>query len=494
MDWTEKYRPSSLSELRGNDKARDALREWADSWDDHRKAVVVHGPPGIGKTSAAHALAADEGWPTIELNASDSRTKDVIERVAGEAAKSGTLTAGGGGRRVVIMDEADNIHGNADRGGSRAVTSLVKEASQPMILIANEYYDMSNGLRNACEEVEFRPVSKRSILPVLRDVCRKEGIEFDSEALEQIAETNSGDLRGAIKDLQALGEGKERLEPEDVVTSERDTTEGVFDYLDTVIKKAGPQEALEASYDVDETPDDLINWIEDNMPKDYHGEELATAYGFLANADRWLGRVRATQNYSFWRYAGDNMTAGVAAARSEPKGGWTRYGPPSYWSKLGRSRGTRDKRDYVARKIAETNGVSMSTARREIMPHLAVMTHHCKNRELTVAMTARYDLDAEHVSFVTGSGKTTNKVESIVEDAAELREERSVAGSQGAFEGTPSDSGADESDEADAGEAEMNGESEPQDTETPAADAESADAETEEKTADDEQAGLSDFM
>ena len=118
-DWTEKYRPDSLSELRGNNKARDQLREWAEGWEDHREAVILHGPPGVGKTSAAHALAADEEWPTIELNASDSRTKDVIERVAGEAAKSGTLTGGSGGRRLLIMDEADNIHGNADRGGSR---------------------------------------------------------------------------------------------------------------------------------------------------------------------------------------------------------------------------------------------------------------------------------------------------------------------------------------------------------------------------------------
>ncbi len=481
MDWTEKYRPSSLSELRGNDKARDALQEWAATWDDHKKAVIIHGPPGIGKTSAAHALAADKGWPTIELNASDSRTKDVIERVAGEAAKSGTLTSGGSGRRLLIMDEADNIHGNADRGGSRAVTSLVKEASQPMILIANDFYEMSNGLRNACEDIEFRGVSKRSILPVLRDLCRKEDIEFDSEALEQIAETNNGDLRGAIKDLQALADGKDRLEADDVVTSERDTTEGVFDYLDTVIKKAGPQEALEASYDVDETPDDLINWIEDNMPKDYHGEELTRAYDFLANADRWLGRVRATQNYSFWRYAGDNMTAGVAAARQGEKGGWTRYGPPSYWSKLGRSRATRDKRDHIARKIAEANGVSMSTARREIMPQLAVMTHHCTNRDLTVAMAARYEFEAEHVAFVTGSGKNTNKVESIVEDATELRESESVAASQGAFEGSPEEPDPDVELET----------SEPDDTE--AEQAVDEDEKTDESE-DDEQAGLSDFM
>ncbi|MFC7133322.1 MULTISPECIES: replication factor C large subunit [Salinibaculum] len=495
-DWTETYRPSSLSELRGNDKARDALREWARTWDDHRKAVILHGSPGIGKTSAAHALANDMGWPTIEFNASDTRTKDVIERVAGEAAKSGTLTAGGSGRRVVIMDEADNIHGNADRGGSRAVTSLVKEASQPMILIANEYYDMSNGLRNACEDIEFRNVSKRSIVPVLRDICRKEGIEFEDDALESIAEMNSGDLRGAVKDLQAQAEGKERLTTDDVVSGERDRTEGVFDYLDTVIKKAGAQEALEASYDVDETPDDLINWIEDNMPKDYHGRELAVAYDFLGNADRWLGRVRATQNYTFWRYASDNMTAGVAAARSEPKGGWTRYGPPSYWSKLGRTRGTRDKRDYIARQIAEANGVSTSTARREIMPHLSVMTHHCKNRELTVAMAARYELDPEHVAFVTGSGKDTNKVQSIVEDAEALREEQAAEHTEGAFEGnadpveTPEatdDAGTDEEDES-AGQATL--------TRTDEAEADTDDEPSKEEKADsdDSQAGLSDFM
>ncbi|WP_225334884.1 replication factor C large subunit [Halomicrobium urmianum] len=442
-DWTETYRPSTLAEVRGNDKARDALQEWAETWDEHREAVIVHGSPGVGKTSAAHALAADMDWPTIELNASDSRTKDVIERVAGEAAKSGTLSAGGSGRRLVILDEADNIHGNADRGGSRAVTSLVKEAGQPMILIANEYYEMSNGLRNNCEDIEFRDVSKRSIVPVLRDVLRQEGIEFEDDALTTIAEQNSGDLRGAIKDLQAIADGRDRLEADDVVTGERDTTEGVFDFLDTVIKKAGAQEALEASYDVDETPDDLINWIEDNMPKDYEGAELARAYHYLANADRWLGRVRATQNYSFWRYAGDNMTAGVAAARDGEKGGWTRYGPPSYWSKLGRSKSTRNTRDHVARQIAAVNGVSMRTARREIMPFLATMTHHCKNRELTVAMAAQYDMDAEHVSFVTGSGKDTNKVQSIVEDAERLKEEAAVESSEGAFEGASVDAGND---------------------------------------------------
>ncbi|AWB27568.1 replication factor C large subunit [Halococcoides cellulosivorans] len=479
-DWTERYRPTTLDEIRGNDSAVADLREWADTWDDHREAVVVHGSPGVGKTSAAHALASDEGWPTIELNASDSRTKDVIERVAGEAARSGTLTEGEAGRRLVVLDEADNLHGNVDRGGTRAITSLVKEAEQPMVLIANEFYDMSQGLRNACRDIEFRDVGARSIEPVLRDICRKEGLEFDSAAIETIAETNSGDLRGAIKDLESAAEGASAVTLDRVVTSDRDRSEGIFPYMESLFKEYEPQEALQSSYDVDETPDDLINWIEDNLPKEYEGDALASAYDFLASADRWLGRVQATQNYSFWRYAGDTMTAGVAAARDDSGGGWTRYGPPSYWSKLGRTSGTRATRDAIARSIAHVEGVSQATARREVVPFLAAMTHHCRNRDLTVAMAARYDMDEPQVAFVTGSGKDTNKVSDIVDDAVAMRGDPDEDAQRVASTDTGTDSA-------------------PQTASTTATESDgSADAEgsadaNDENGADDSQTGLGDF-
>ena len=277
VDWTETYRPETLAEVRGNNKARDTFEEWARTWEDHREAVILHGAPGVGKTSAAHALASDFEWDVIELNASDQRTADVIERVAGEAARSGTLTGGSGGRKLVVLDEADDVHGNADRGGSRAITRLVKEASQPMVLIANEYYDMGNGLRNACRDIEFRDVSKRSIVPVIRDICRKENIAYEDAALDALAEKNAGDLRSAINDLQALAETTETLTADDVVTGDRDRSTDIFDFLDAVIKEEDAETALRTSYDVDETPDDLINWIEDNAPKDYYGKELAVA-------------------------------------------------------------------------------------------------------------------------------------------------------------------------------------------------------------------------
>ncbi len=497
-DWTEKHRPSSLSEVRGNDSAVDDVREWAETWDDHGKAAVLHGAPGIGKTSTAHALAADMGWETVELNASDSRTADDIERYAGRAAGNRTLSAGGaadGGRQLVVVDEADNIHGNVDHGGARAVTELVNNARQPVVLIANDYYDMSRGLRNATREIEFRDVSARSIRPVLRDLCRKEGIEFESAALERIAETNDGDLRGAVNDLQAIAEGRDAVTKADVVTGARDGSLGLFPFLDRVLKEAdSPQEALYDSYDVDETPDDLVGWIEENAPKVYDDAELSRAYDHLANADVWLGRVYATQEYGYWRYAGAASAAGVTAARDGEKGGWTRWSRPDFYH------GTSNTTEYIVRQIARAENTSMATARREILPFLRALTRLCKPRELTVRMAAAYNFEAEHVSFVTGSGEDTNKVADIVADATALREELMEDNTGDAFVPATNETGADAA-EATNGTAES-GTTEADDVEAnnaeaddvEADDAEADDVEADDAEAEPDQSGLTDFM
>ena len=505
-DWTERYRPSTLSELRGNNKARDAFGDWAHSWDDHREAVILHGSPGVGKTSAAHALAADMGWETVELNASDQRTADVIEQFAGRAAMNATLSgsASGGGaagddtasRQLVILDEADNIHGTYDRGGAAAITKLVKRSGQPIVLIANEFYEMSRGLRNACREIEFRDVSTRSIVPVLRDICRREGVEYEQAALDAIAETNNGDLRGAVKDLQAAADGREKLTERDIVTGDRDRSLGIFPFLDAVLKEESAGESLQAAYRVDETPDDLTKWLEDNMLAVYEPPEAARAYDFLANADVWLGRVRASQNYRYWRYATDNAAAGTAAARDGTKGGWTRYGRPQFWP------GSNSTADEVCQRIADRSGMSIEIARRAVLPYLSAMIHHCKPRELTVAMTAAYDFDASHVAFVTGSGESTKKVQSIVSDAEARRENRLESHSDGAFAGgdAATDESKDESPDSDGREAAVSetaaSKTAANDDDTSAGEATTNGTNGGERTdTDDEnQAGLSDFF
>jgi replication factor C large subunit len=418
------------------------------------------------------------GWETVELNASDQRTADVIEQFAGRAARNATLggsIAGTSGRQLIVVDEADDLHGNYDRGGAGALTELVKESSQPIVLLANEFYEMSRGLRNACQEIEFRDVGARSIRPVLRDLCRREEIAFEDEALERIASNDDGDLRSAIRDLQAAAEGRERITVEDVVTGERDRSMGVFEFLDAVLKDEPPEAVMDAAYATDETPDDLTKWVAHNAPKVYEGRELTRAYDHLANADRWLGRVRATQNYSYWRYATDNLAAGVAAAREGTKGGWTRFGRPQFWTSRS------DAAEAVVRAIAEAHGTDMATARREVLPVLATLVHHCKPRELTVEMAAAYDLDEAGVAFVTGSGESTNKVESIVAAARERREAELSDNAGEAF--APGAARADETNESDVDEEATTADG----TDKRNDDGEGAEA-------DDGQSGLGDFM
>lgn len=476
VDWTEKYRPDTLSEIRGNNKSRDELESWASSWDEHGEAVIVHGSPGVGKTSAAHALANDMGWSIVELNASDTRTKDAIEQYAGRAASNTTLV---GSRQLIILDEADNLHRHNDRGGAAAMRELVQEASQPIILIANEFYEMSSSLRRACQEIQFNDVSVRSIVPVLRDICRKESITFDESVLQTIAEKNRGDLRGAIKDLQARSIDGVIVEVGS--EGERDRTEDIFGFLDAVLKEQSAQEALQTAYAVDETPDSLLLWIEDKVPLVYHSTELANAYTYLSNADTWLGRVRATQQYKYWRYATDNLSAGVAAVRLEDRGGWTQYGGAPY-------RSSRDSiRDHIAKHIATSASVSVGTARRDILPYLEEMTYHCKNRELTVNMAAKYNLDADHISYITGSGKSTKKVGSIVEDASALRAQQAVEHSGNAFMKPPSENSSSQSSEVDSDSRNSN----ELENHTDSTDNESS---TDEHSDDEQQAGLEDFV
>ncbi len=98
MDWTEKYRPKTLDDVIGNPGAVSSLRLWAESWEKgipEKRAVVLIGTPGIGKTTSAEALAMDMGWSVVEMNASDQRTGDAIENIAIRGSKFNTFSDSG---------------------------------------------------------------------------------------------------------------------------------------------------------------------------------------------------------------------------------------------------------------------------------------------------------------------------------------------------------------------------------------------------------------
>lgn len=395
IEWTEKYRPRTLSDIVGNGKAVAELKKWAEDWGVDKKATILYGPPGIGKTSAAYALANDMGWEVIELNASDQRTAAIIQKIAGSAAQTGTFE-GVSGRRLIILDEADNIYGNADRGGVNAIVDVIKKTNQPIVLIANEYYDMSKTLRSLCKPIQFRSIQSRSIIPLLRRICRDEGVDYDIEALEVIV-TKASDLRSAINDLQAIAQGRKKLSAEDVVIGIRDTKGSIFKVMTEIFKGSDPREALYASYTLDENPEDFIHWIDENMPREYKGEDLANGFESLSRADVFLGRVRRRQNYGLWKHAGEMMTCGVQAARSQEPHGYTPYQPPSLWKKLGQAKSVRAVRDSIATKIGKHCHVSQRYARAELIPFFKMLF---KKKECAIGISATLDLSQNEIAFL----------------------------------------------------------------------------------------------
>ncbi len=419
LDWTEKYRPRTLSEVVGHNKAIEELKTWARSWVKgipENRAIVLYGKAGIGKTTTAYALAMEMGWEMIELNASDQRTADIIEKVAGSASQMGTLE--GTIRRLIIMDEADNIHGNADRGGERAIVELIKRTSQPIILIANELYDMSPGLRAACKPIQFNAVMSRSMVPALRRIAEAERIKCDQGILEKISGNANGDLRSAINDLQAIAQGKDSISIEDIITGDRDSKENIFKYLIKVFKSLDIVEAHNAAFNLDENPENLIQWIDENLPIEYiDRNDLVEGYYYLGKASLFLGRVRRRQNYNMWRYASVLMTSGVMIARSHRYTGFVKYQSPSLWRKLGQTKGMRKIRDSVARKIGAHCHVSMSFVRSSLMPFFRDLL----NNELSApGVSALLGLEPEEVAFLLGTKPATKKVQRIYEIAQSL--------------------------------------------------------------------------
>ena len=212
MNWTEKYRPRSLVDVVGNEEAKERLVNYLRNWDKYPKhGILLYGPAGVGKTASVYAAANDLGYHVIELNASDVRSADRIQKAVGGLSRGRTLDAyfwGRAMRPLVFFDEIDGLDPREDTGGLSAVLEIASKKEFPVVAAANFIDPVRHKqLLQSFEVVEFRSLTPRQIIVVLSRIVREEGLSVGREDLVKIAERARGDARMAINMLYSLSMG-----------------------------------------------------------------------------------------------------------------------------------------------------------------------------------------------------------------------------------------------------------------------------------------------
>ncbi|KAE8352682.1 hypothetical protein BDV28DRAFT_157694 [Aspergillus coremiiformis] len=227
--WTTKYAPTSMNMICGNKGAVEKLQSWLRDWHKNARknfdkpgkdgtgiyrSVMIHGPPGIGKTTAAHLVAKVEGYDVVETNASDTRSKKLVETgllgvldttsLQGYFAADGKKVQREKKNMVLIMDEVDGMSAG-DRGGVGALAAIAKKTQIPLILICNERrLPKMKPFDHVAYELPFRRPTAEQIRARLSTICFREGLKIPPPVLDSLIEGTHADIRQVINMLSTV--------------------------------------------------------------------------------------------------------------------------------------------------------------------------------------------------------------------------------------------------------------------------------------------------
>ena len=397
--WVEKYRPKKIEDIIGNEEAKATFIEWLKGKRKSKKAVLLYGPPGVGKTALVNAAAKEYGFIIIEMNASDTRSEKAVNAIAKPATSYlalDTFTAESKGN-LLFLDEVDGIAGNEDRGGVSAIIEIVEKARVPVIMAANDpNIDKLRPLKKVCLLIRFHQIRLPLIISLLQKICLLEHIKADFEALEHIAQNSKGDVRSAINDLQSLSEENHVLTLQDTMAlTSRNKDISMDETLRGFFSAKSVEEASSLLFRSNVDYDEFIMSVSDNLPRRYtKPDELAAAYEFVSKADLFRGRI-GTEHWHLLKYFFNSLSEAAAVAPESYKP-FEFITPPIRIITLFWTKGKRSMLDNICGKIGAQCHVSHSIAKHEFIPFLKIILE----RQKTSPLISGLELTPEEVDFL----------------------------------------------------------------------------------------------
>jgi len=351
-----KYKARCFADIKGQELAVDKIQFFLKNF-PKKKAMILHGPPGTGKTSLAYSLALETNSEILELNASDLRNQESMEKIIGEASQQISLF---NKNKILLVDEIDGIS-TEDRGGLQELVRLIEITCFPIIITANNIWDRKFAdLRKAAELVELKELNYKIILEILKAISKNENLNLTDDILTSLAIKSKGDVRAAINDLQTID-----LETSHKDIHERDKEEKIFNVLKQIFKDLPNHDTLNLYDRVDMSLDEILLWLEENIPSEYKGEELAKAYDALSKADVFRGRIHRQQYWRFLVYQNMLLSAGVSSAKNQVKLGFTLYKRPGRILKIWLMNQKSKFKKSIATKYADYCHIGTKRAMRE---------------------------------------------------------------------------------------------------------------------------------
>ena len=199
--YVEKYRPHKIEDCILPDRLKSVFQEYVTKGDIPN--LMLTGTAGCGKTTVAKAMCEEIGINHLFINSSDERGIDTLRITIKGYASTVSLT---GGRKVIILDEADYLTPEAQAGLRGAIEEFSENCS--FIFTCNFKARLIDALHSRCSVIDFalkgdeKAKMAAQMFKRLANILTEEGITYDKDVLGKIVQRYFPDYRRTLNELQ----------------------------------------------------------------------------------------------------------------------------------------------------------------------------------------------------------------------------------------------------------------------------------------------------